>query len=447
VHYPLPLKFDADPDPAVLRKTIARLRSDPEQSRALTVQLQQTAPGGESVAKVKAEQFRLVQENKQLKAMLDLAQQRQDSKSGRGSAFGSGAESLEAMEEEITSLKAELLKKEREIRSMANQTKQMSVTDAERFQELEKRVWQLEDALADEQALTKRLAAQHRRAIAALEDELAQARAAERTYRSRLEKSSAQGPHASHSTPRPGSARSRSAAGRPSGGGSRSGSRAPSPSSAAFARPTSASIAKTVPSPRNNFGHPFVPAGGGSSRPSPSSAAAAAAAYGSTFGRVGSRPSSRGGSRSHSRASSRDASPAHRNGAAPQRSSSQTRFDPVAWVNAKADRAAGSTAARQDSLRQTLRGGSTPSPRTRGRPVAATKSYLRARDSPKGLNDASGKPAVQSSSVESFQHEDSDGYRSGHDKHRSTNDAREDVETKHGAPSTKHASSTGYVVH
>lgn len=109
VHYPLPLLYDADPDPARLRSTIQRLRAELASARSQ----RGTALGAHSrVGEIAMEVRRLREENKTLRAQLRRAEE--ETGAERDAATSRAREEVEVLAKELRALQRErdLLRRE-----------------------------------------------------------------------------------------------------------------------------------------------------------------------------------------------------------------------------------------------------------------------------------------------------------------------------------------------
>ena len=352
VHYPLPLKFEADPNPAHLKSTISRLRAELDQLRvlashapSLSQKLTHAMDGGLShraadsalsggvessdvaAESWKLEQMRLEEENGQLKRLLHGG-----SVANNTSNLGMRGESavlVRQLGDEVKILRQELMSKDREIGSLPNQTSLTNRSgDNERCQQLERQVWELEVALTEERNLSMRVVAETKEELERLEGTMLQLKESERKYRTQCRelsvevdlwrkraRSRATAPHptSSHRAPSPASRSSLAV---------RNSQSLLSHTSASAAR-SSASGLRTSPhrpSSASSFSGP--PSSRGNSLPAGPRASSASRRLSSPR-----RPqsNSRPNSRPISRSNSRDPSP------------SRT-FDPSAWVRAKEQR-------------------------------------------------------------------------------------------------------------
>ena len=200
VHYPLPLKYDANPDPSVLRETITRLRLELDQAKA-ALHVNHTSPispifdqrdrstNEPSLAKLKAENYKLQEENKQLRILVQreisgensekrateihrevstrLEQIRQQWHEREGELLVT----IETFESEIRNLKAEIAQKEKEIRKLSSQVKEFASSDSIRVVELEKQLWEAQDRLDVEKQENEQTRAQMNHEIRRLQEE------------------------------------------------------------------------------------------------------------------------------------------------------------------------------------------------------------------------------------------------------------------------------------
>ncbi|GAB5367243.1 hypothetical protein AAMO2058_001213200 [Amorphochlora amoebiformis] len=100
VHYPLRLKFDENPDPKRLINTIARLRDEIATAKS---------DGQPSFGKLKADVFRLQEENKRLQNILD----HQTSRDGKDES-----KLITSLEEEVMQLREELRKRDSLVKTL-----------------------------------------------------------------------------------------------------------------------------------------------------------------------------------------------------------------------------------------------------------------------------------------------------------------------------------------
>mmetsp|Transcript_9497 Transcript_9497/g.14255 ORF Transcript_9497/g.14255 Transcript_9497/m.14255 type:complete len:519 (-) Transcript_9497:66-1622(-) len=131
VHYPLRLKYDESPDPKRLMGTISKLREEIEVLRS---------SGQPSMAKLKAEMYRLQEENKSLKSSLEMKK--------HGAKLNEKNDKLVAsLEEEVFQLREDLEKRNALIKSL---TKSQEKGDNEKIKSLEQKRWDLQQELEEE---------------------------------------------------------------------------------------------------------------------------------------------------------------------------------------------------------------------------------------------------------------------------------------------------------
>lgn len=138
VHYPLPLKFETDPNPALLKATIARLRAEVDlmKSQGINAALgaaanQQQGGGNATAEKYKSEIYRLAEENHRLKSMMSA---RNNGSGGDGSAAADGSSSTSGAGSSLTPHEVDQL--HLDLRSSAAQVTRLTAENADLFQKL-----------------------------------------------------------------------------------------------------------------------------------------------------------------------------------------------------------------------------------------------------------------------------------------------------------------------
>lgn len=170
VHYPLPLVFESNPDPQILKNTIRRLRAEIE---ALKSQ------GTPSAEQLHGDMLALVEENKRLKAALQhLEQQR---------AAGE-ADTIRALEQEVKNLRSKLESRlEDSYGGGPSDSFSVGSGGAEsinaRLRDLEREVLDLTDALKEEKSLNRKVLMKHRKEKQLLAEEVQQHAESEKKFR------------------------------------------------------------------------------------------------------------------------------------------------------------------------------------------------------------------------------------------------------------------------
>lgn len=151
VHYPLPLKFEANPDPASLKRTIDRLRNELEVARSV----------GDPTS-FRVDLLRLQEENRKLRNALQ--------------ENGGGDERVQQLEEENQLLRARIATLEADKGRGEGST-------ADKIVELEQEVDTLAEAVNQEKAINRRLVSKQRKDQRMLVEELEKRAESERAYR------------------------------------------------------------------------------------------------------------------------------------------------------------------------------------------------------------------------------------------------------------------------
>eukprot|EP00462_Mataza_sp_D1_P008184 CAMPEP_0175164268 /NCGR_PEP_ID=MMETSP0087-20121206/26306_1 /TAXON_ID=136419 /ORGANISM="Unknown Unknown, Strain D1" /LENGTH=629 /DNA_ID=CAMNT_0016453255 /DNA_START=52 /DNA_END=1941 /DNA_ORIENTATION=- len=173
VHYPLPLKFEEEPNPQALKATITRLRNDLELARATTFSVGPSTSSGtghsEQILELEhiASQYKkeiayLTEENRQLRIQVAANADKQ------------GGEVVAALQSQVRELRQEL------DRARARESAAANGTEAGAGSE---EVAALEEALREEKTINRRLITKHRKDQRLLVEELEKRAESERAYR------------------------------------------------------------------------------------------------------------------------------------------------------------------------------------------------------------------------------------------------------------------------
>lgn len=152
----------------------------------LRVVASQSAADNPSLAKLKAEHYRLTQDNRRLTKLLTEHKANSSSSGPNSDDTKSSNHELEAQQYRAHALADALEKKEEELEKLRIENQQLSVTESARVRALEQRVAELETALHNEKEVSKRLVLKGKRELRALAAELENSREEERATRARL---------------------------------------------------------------------------------------------------------------------------------------------------------------------------------------------------------------------------------------------------------------------
>mmetsp|Transcript_33642 Transcript_33642/g.65485 ORF Transcript_33642/g.65485 Transcript_33642/m.65485 type:complete len:561 (+) Transcript_33642:76-1758(+) len=170
VHYPLRLKFEENPDPQRLMDTIARLRDE-------VAAMKESQTGQPSYAKLKAENFRLQEENIKLQKMLQA-------KPNRRLSTQKDENLVSSLEEEILQLREDIHKRDTMIKTLMNK----DPDDIEKLHEYERKALDIEEKFQIEKQKLVKKVTKLQNGLKATNRELDSVRHSEQKYRVEVRK-------------------------------------------------------------------------------------------------------------------------------------------------------------------------------------------------------------------------------------------------------------------